>query len=93
MNEVLKKRPSRKFLWSHQSTLHRTLVRIANQILLIIPFKLKYAVCVNLKKNSPPYSLVKGAVVVQVGAPFDTLEAGRSRGMIFSHLVGLMGKW
>ena len=45
-----------------------------------------------VKKRQVPYSLIKGLSVVQVGAPYDTLNAGRSRGMMFSLMAGERGK-
>ena len=58
----------------------------------MIPFNLKYLVARQLKKAHVPYSLVEGKTVVQIGAPYDTLNAGRARGMLFSMLVGASGK-
>lgn len=92
MQEFVRDKPSKKFLWSHQNRIHRVLVRIANKGLSLVPFRWKYAIGTQIKKKHPPYSLVKGKVVIQVGAPFDTLLAGRSRGMYFSKLVGGDGK-
>ena len=85
-------KPGFKFLWSHQGRLHRELVKCANALLKRVPFETKYNVASIYKKRSAPYSLVRGCNVVQIGAPFDTLEAGRSRGMYFSKLVGKAGK-
>lgn len=92
MQDNVRDRPSKKFLWSHQGLLHRVIVRIANKGLSLIPFKLKYTIAARMKKKHPPYSLVEGMNVIQVGAPFDTLMAGRSRGMYFSKLVGSDGR-
>ena len=91
MTESIRKNPGLKFLWSHQGGVHRLVVRLVNKFLNLIPFKYKYIVASKLKKTKIPYSLVEGLTVVQVGAPFDTLNAGRSRGMIFSLLVGDAG--
>ena len=50
-----------------------------------VPFRLKYAIGQHLRRGRPPYELVRnGSVVVQVGAPRDTLRSGRSRGMHFA---------
>jgi FkbM family methyltransferase len=79
--------------WSHDAWLHRTSVKIFNCIMGRVPFCLKYGVGRQLRQGRPPYSLVKeGSVVVQVGAPLDTLKAGRSRAMYFSLLAGSSGK-
>lgn len=67
-------------------------MRWANKLLLIIPFKFKYMVAIKIKKSKMPYSLVSGKTVVQVGAPYDTLNSGRSRGMMFSLLAGKKGR-
>lgn len=77
-----------KFKWSHQMRLHRWGVRAYNAALRHIPISLKYRVGRRLRVNRPPYSLVNEcSLVVQVGAPLDTLHAGRSRGMYFSLLA------
>jgi len=71
-----------RFRWDHRHPLHRTLVKTANQILRLIPLRVKYAVGGWLRRTRLPYSLVcPGDTVVQVGAPLDTLLSGRSRGM------------
>ena len=71
-----------RFRWNHRSALHRTGVKIANRGLARLPFALKYRVVERLRVGKPPYSLVgPGDVVVQVGAPADTLLTGRSRGL------------
>lgn len=92
MLDNTRSKPGLKFLWSHQGFVHRMMVRCANKILGIIPFSIKYMVGRQFKKRMPPYSLLKGRVVVQVGAPFDTLNSGRSRGFYFSQLAGKEGK-
>ena len=92
MSEITREKPGVKFLWSHQGLLHRVVVKAANKVLRCIPFGIKYAIAIHFKKKTAPYSLVNGKVVVQIGAPFDTLNAGRSRGMYFSKLVGKQGK-
>ena len=47
-----------------------------------MPLHRKYQVSLWMRHGKPPYSLVgPGDVVVQVGAPSDTLLSGRSRGM------------
>jgi FkbM family methyltransferase len=46
-----------------------------------------------MRRNSPPYSLIRpGSILVQIGAPQDTLWAGRSRAMYFCLFTGPTGK-
>jgi FkbM family methyltransferase len=98
MNDNTPLRRSRKrvylrFLWSHESKIHRQLVRVFNRLLYLVPFSIKYGLGTQLRRKSPPYHLIEpGSTVVQVGAPSDTLFAGRSRGMYFSLFVGKNGK-
>ena len=92
MSESIKSKPGFKFLWSHQGMVHRLAVRLVNKVLALIPFKLKYLVALQMKKTQVPYSLVEGKTVVQIGAPYDTLNAGRSRGMMFSLMAGTGGR-
>jgi FkbM family methyltransferase len=61
-------------------------------IMRVLPFSLKYRFGRLLRASRPPYKLVSGKTVVQVGAPRDTLQAGRSRGFFFSLLAGRTGK-
>lgn len=71
-----------RFRWSHRTAMHRTLVKAANRVLARTPLAPKYRIGARLRRNQLPYSLVSpGDVVVQVGAPSDTLLSGRSRGM------------
>ena len=71
-----------RFRWDHTHPVHRTLVKAANRTLARVPFERKYQLTTRLRDGKPPYSLVgPGDVVVQVGAPADTLLSGRSRGM------------
>jgi FkbM family methyltransferase len=82
-----------RFRWSHDNIVHRRLVRTFNSLMQRVPFRLKYAVGMSLRRGSPPYNLIKpGAVVVQIGAPMDTLSAGRSRAVYFCLLAGEKGK-
>lgn len=81
MEPVTDKQPLR-FRWDHLHPVHRTVVKRANAVLANVPLAPKYRVAMTLRRSKPPYSLVKpGDVVVQVGAPSDTLHSGRSRGM------------
>ncbi len=82
-----------RFRWSHEHAIHRSLVRIFNSLMSVLPFRMKYAVGLSFRRNRPPYNLVgPGSVVVQVGAPMDTLLAGRSRAAYFCLLAGSRGK-
>ena len=57
-----------------------------NFVASILPFGIKYRIGKSLKKNSYPYNLIQSGEVkniMQIGAPTDTLMAGRSRGMYF----------
>ncbi|UHD15471.1 FkbM family methyltransferase [Thiocapsa bogorovii] len=82
-----------RFLWSHDLWLHRALVRLYYRLARLIPFSVKYFIGRTFRKNRYPYRLVKeGAVVVQIGAPKDTLLAGRSRAMYFSLFAGTSGR-
>jgi len=75
-----------KYRWSHRLWIHRVLVKCYNFIASILPFSIKYGVGKKLKKNTYPYNLIQSGEVkniMQIGAPTDTLKAGRSRGMYF----------
>jgi len=63
-----------------------------NRLLARIPLRLKYSIGAWARRNRAPYGLVRGRVCVQVGAPADTLHAGRSRGFYFSWLAGPEGR-
>ncbi len=82
-----------RFKWSHELRVHRLAVRLYNTLMRFVPLQIKYAAGKQLRKHSYPYLLVRdGSVVVQIGAPRDTLHAGRSRGMYFSLFAGKRGK-
>ena len=82
-----------RFRWSHRGKLHRILVKIYNSCAKACPFGIKYGIGKARRKNWYPYKLIKpGSTVVQIGAPRDTLLAGRSRGMYFSLFNGPKGK-
>ena len=79
--------------WDHRHPIHRNGVKIANKTLRLLPLKLKYAAMGKRKLTEVPYNLVRnGDVVVQVGAPFDTLHSGRSRGFHLALAAGVDGK-
>lgn len=96
-NNVNDERPKgsnpRTFKWSHRAWLHRFSVKIYNSAFSVVPFRAKYAWGRYLRQNKFPYKLIQpGSTLVQIGAPTDTLHAGRSRGMYFSLLNGPTGK-
>ena len=91
MNDVAKAgarvdgRTKLRYRWSHRHPVHRALVRAANRFLGAIPFGVKYWLSDAVRKQQLPYRLLTtGSVAIQVGAPLDTLRAGRSRGMTFA---------
>ena len=64
-----------------------------NNILWSIPVPIKYGVGLFIRKNRLPYKLLEeGDTVIQIGAPWDILRAGRSRSIYFCKLVGNTGK-
>ena len=80
------------FKLNRYSPLHLFLTSVYNAFFSMVPHGLKYNVGLIFKKNRLPYSLVQpGNVIVQIGAPRDTLAAGRTRAMYFSQLVGVTG--
>ncbi len=79
---IVETRTPLRFRWSHTHPVHRQVVQRANRVLAKVPLTWKYAAGQRLRRGRPPYALVgPGDVVVQVGAPSDTLLSGRSRGM------------
>lgn len=78
---------------SRHSRLHNTLRKIGYAVLWRLPEGPLYAVGTWLRRCRLPYRLVRpGATVVQLGAPWDTLRAGRSRAVHFARLVGPAGR-
>jgi FkbM family methyltransferase len=74
-----------KFKWSHHSRFHIVAVRLYNALMRLVPMSIKYGIGQRMRAKSYPYVLVNDSkVVVQVGAPQDTLLSGRSRGMYFA---------
>ncbi len=80
-----------RYAWSHQGDLHRRVVRAGNSALNRVPTGPKYRAMQMVNRNRIPYRLVTGSTVVQVGAPFDTLGAGRSRAAHFGFAIGAGG--
>jgi FkbM family methyltransferase len=67
----------------------RLATRLFNAGMGLVPYALKYPLGTALRRGKFPYSVIhEGDVVVQVGAPRDTLRAGRSRAIHFARLVG-----
>lgn len=80
-----------RFLWSHQGVLHRRVVRAGNGFLALVPTGIKYRTGWLLRRGKLPYSLAAGLNIVQIGAPFDTLGAGRSRAAYLGMGAGSRG--
>lgn len=82
-----------KYRWSHRLKIHRLAVKFYNFMATRCPFAIKYGIGKKLRSSQFPYKLIKpGSTIVQIGAPRDTLMAGRSRGMYFSLFNGPTGK-
>lgn len=78
---------------SRFSFLHRVLRKIAYKVLWNIPDGIKWPALNAFLRFRLPYRLVKpGDVVVQIGAPWDLLKAGRSRGVHLARAAGKSGK-
>jgi FkbM family methyltransferase len=85
VSETTVARTKWRYRWSHRHPLHLATVRAANRILPALPFGLKYAVTDRVRAERLPYRLLHSlSVAIQVGAPRDTLRAGRSRAMAFA---------
>lgn len=79
------KKPRVFHRWNHRHPAHRGFVRAANRTLQLLPMQIKYGISTRIKSRELPYSLVRpGDTIVQVGAPFDTLNSGRSRGFLLA---------
>jgi FkbM family methyltransferase len=57
-----------------------------------VPFRVKYGIGTWLRRGKSPYDLVNGKTVIQIGSPYDTLAAGRSRAVYFSLMAGSNGR-
>lgn len=75
-------------------TKHRNLiVQFAHTLLRTVPYKVKYTIGKNMRKDKLPYSLINnGDSVIQIGAPRNIMSAGRSRAIYFSLFAGANGK-
>lgn len=79
--------------WSHHHPLHRFVVRVANRTLRLVPLGPKYAVTRRPRATRFPYVVAgDGSTVIQVGAPLDTLHAGRQRALHFALRVQPTGR-
>lgn len=93
MAETPRRASKLRYRWSHRHPVHRAVVRMANRVLPHVPFQVKYAVTDKVRAGNLPYRLLEaGSVAIQVGAPRDTLEAGRSRAMAFVRLTSPTGR-
>ncbi|MBS0212550.1 MAG: FkbM family methyltransferase [Proteobacteria bacterium] len=78
---------------SRFSRAHNVLRVVYNSVAYRLPTRLKYGLGKMIRTPRLPYRLVRpGAVVVQVGCPWDLLHAGRSRGIYFSLFAGPLGR-
>ncbi len=70
------------------SDLFRLMTRLFNGALSVMPYALKYGVGTSLRRDKYPYSILQqDDFVIQLGAPRDTLVAGRSRAVHFARIV------
>lgn len=93
MDEIPARRRKLRRLWSHRHPVRRALVRAANRFLSRVPFKTKYGLTDRVRSGHLSYPLLgPGSVAIQVGAPRDTLESGRSRAMAFARRTGPTGR-
>lgn len=81
---------------SRLSKLHNFFRIFGNRLLWMLPVSFKYgrySPIVLMKRLRLPYKDIKnGSTIIQLGAPWDILKAGRSRSIHFSKLVGKTGK-
>jgi len=82
-----------RYRWSHRHPAHRAVVRLANRMLPHVPFAVKYGLVDAVRRRRAPYTLLRpDSVAIQVGAPRDTLRAGRSRAMSFARMTARAGR-
>lgn len=78
---------------SRFSALHRFLRSISYTVLWSLPDPIKWAGMGMVLRFRLPYKLLRpGDVAIQIGAPWDLLKAGRSRGIHLARRVGISGK-
>ena len=74
------------------SRLHNSLRVLAYSVLWLLPDWLKYGPGSLWRRFRRPYKFLRpGDTTIQVGAPWDTLRAGRSRAAYFARFVGRSG--
>ncbi len=79
---------ARRIKYAMPSSVFNMMRPALNTMATLFPDRIKYAIGSRLKKHKYPYCVIEaGDVVVQVGAPRDLLQAGRSRAMHFAWLV------
>jgi FkbM family methyltransferase len=77
---------------SRFSLIHNVLRVLMNHVLWRLPVFLKYGIGGAIRRGNLPYNLLNtGDTVVQIGAPWDLLKAGRSRAIHFARIVGPKG--
>ncbi len=82
-----------RYRWSHRHPVHQAVVRAANHVLPSVPYKIKYGLTDAIRSRNLPYRLLQpDSIAVQVGAPSDTLLAGRSRAMTFARRTAPNGR-
>ena len=73
--------------------MHGVLRKAAYSVLFRLPDRPKYVLGDIWRRFRRPYRLLdKGDTAIQVGAPWDTLKAGRSRAAYFARFVGDSGQ-
>jgi len=78
---------------SRLSRWHNLARKAAYSVLWNLPDSVKFGAGEAYRKVRYPYKLVKpGDTVIQIGAPWDVLKAGRSRSIYFSRLAGPDGQ-
>lgn len=70
------------------SDLFRLMTKVFNAAVAVLPYELKYGIGTALRLKKYPYSILQpDDFVIQLGAPRDTLVAGRSRAVHFARIV------
>jgi FkbM family methyltransferase len=78
---------------SRFSALHNAMRKTAYAVLWRTPDSIKYGIGGVWRRMRRPYRLLSpGDTAIQIGAPWDTLRAGRSRAAHFARFVGHSGK-
>lgn len=68
--------------------LFRYMTVLFNKSVSLLPYSIKYAYGTNVRANKLPYNILDSDdFVIQLGAPRDTLMAGRSRAIHFARLL------